>query len=287
MSEAELKAKLRLTERLRDAAASWFANRRSTAIPATASYLARAECDLLFPPRCVLCLADLPAEHHVSMLCCDCITRLAPEVWVGCQRCGGEIASEKLVAARCPSCEKSRLWFDTVTVLGSYHAGLKDVMVRMKRPAYEALTIAMGRLLAHRRQRNLVDLDVDLIVPIPMHWTRWLARGINSPELVGGCLSHLLRVPLRRRTLARRRNTAPQKDLPPAERFRNLEGAFRIRRGNNLRGARVLLVDDILTTGATCSEAAKMLKQAGAATVAVAVVARAQGAKHQNNPRPR
>lgn len=82
---------------------------------------------------------------------------------------------------------------------------------------------------------------------------------------------------MRRQILIRQRNTLPQARLPPSRRFANVRGAFRIRRPDAVRGARVLLVDDVLTTGATCSEAAKMLKQAGAASVAVAVVARAQG----------
>jgi predicted amidophosphoribosyltransferase len=81
------------------------------------------------------------------------------------------------------------------------------------------------------------------------------------------------------RLLIRKRNTLPQKELPPRERFKNLRGAFRIRKRMlpHLGGSRVVLVDDILTTGATCSEAARVLKQAGAAAVAVAVVARALG----------
>lgn len=74
--------------------------------------------------------------------------------------------------------------------------------------------------------------------------------------------------------LVRTRKTLPQADLPPSRRFENVRGAFRLAAGYDIRGARVLLVDDILTTGATCSEAAKVLKQAGAASVAVAVIAR-------------
>jgi predicted amidophosphoribosyltransferase len=79
--------------------------------------------------------------------------------------------------------------------------------------------------------------------------------------------------------LVRRRYTSPQKDLPPRERFKNVRGAFRMSRRNPVqwKGARVLLVDDILTTGATCSEAARVLKEAGASSVFVAVIARAQG----------
>jgi len=80
---------------------------------------------------------------------------------------------------------------------------------------------------------------------------------------------------VRRSVLVRCRNTLPQASLAPSRRFENVRGAFHVRRPGAVRGARVLLVDDVLTTGATCSEAAKMLKEAGAAMVAVAVVARA------------
>jgi predicted amidophosphoribosyltransferase len=105
-----------------------------------------------------------------------------------------------------------------------------------------------------------------------------LRSGVNSPELLAECLGKKLGIPVVR-TLRRRRYTRPQKDVLPHERFRNVRGAFGLRlwHGKRLKDARVLLVDDILTTGATCSEAAKLLKQAGAAVVAVAVVARADG----------
>jgi ComF family protein len=114
-----------------------------------------------------------------------------------------------------------------------------------------------------------------VIMPIPMFWGRRLRRGKNCPETLAECLSQSLGVPMRRGLLVRHRNTLPQNNLTPAHRFKNMRGAFRVRRPTIVAGARVLLVDDVLTTGATCSEAAKTLKQAGAETVAVAVVARA------------
>ena len=82
---------------------------------------------------------------------------------------------------------------------------------------------------------------------------------------------------MRTTILVRRRNTLPQASLAPSRRFENVRGAFRVRRPETVKGARVLLVDDVLTTGATCSEAANVLKQAGVAMVAVAVIARAEG----------
>jgi ComF family protein len=110
-----------------------------------------------------------------------------------------------------------------------------------------------------------------------MHWMRRLVRGINNPDVLADLLSRHLDAPLATAGLVRRRNTLPQKDLSPRERRLNVRGAFRVRKGYNVKGAHVLLVDDILTTGATASEAARVLKRAGAATVGVAVLARAEG----------
>ena len=156
---------------------------------------------------------------------------------------------------------------------------MRAVVLRMKRSKGEVLSHAMGDLFVLRRRTELDELDPDVIVPVPMYWTRRLRRGANSPEILARRIGRALRVTVEARLLARRRNTLPQADLPPRKRFLNVRGAFRVRSGYDLEGCRVLLVDDILTTGATCSEAAKMLKQAGAKAVAAAVLARAEGRK--------
>ena len=162
--------------------------------------------------------------------------------------------------------------------LGVYEDRLRDAILNAKRPAHEPLTMALGGLLAHRWQEELLQFRPDVIVPVPMYWLRRLLRGVNSPEILSAELSRVLGTPVAR-LLIRQRNTLPQKELLPRERFKNVRGAFRLRgkRIARLEGSRVLLVDDILTTGATCSEAARVLKQAGVAAVAVAVVARALG----------
>jgi len=110
-----------------------------------------------------------------------------------------------------------------------------------------------------------------------MFWVRKLGRGINSPEILAEMVAQAAHAPVRGRVLVRKRNTIRQMELPPPERFRNLRDAFRLRLGYDLQGARVLLVDDVLTTGATSSAAAETLKRAGVGFVAVAVLARAEG----------
>jgi ComF family protein len=243
----------------------------------TAARFAAAGLNLLFPPRCLWCQADLPPSQDGLLVCADCRLLLAPKLWPCCPRCGAAGGAEGEPSGGCRLCRGRPLKFDAVVTLGAYDPGLRKVVLRMKRRSGEALSAAMGRLLALRRGPQLAELSGGLIVPVPMYWTRRLVRGTNSPEIVANYLGRSLGVPVVPRVLSRCRNTLPQASLSPRERFRNVRGAFRVRAGYHLAGLRVLLVDDILTTGATCSEAAKVLKQAGAILVAAVVVARAQG----------
>jgi ComF family protein len=245
-----------------------------------AARLARCGVNLLFPPRCAACQADLPDDADHLLLCQTCTESLAPAEWPGCRRCGALLAKNPAGAIpECTFCQDVPLRFDAVFPLGGYDGPLRDAVLRTKRLSQEGVSMALGKLLAQRRGGLLADFRPNFIVPIPMHWWRRLGRGVNSPEILARCLGQYLKVPVLGQALVRCRNTRPQKDLLPSERFQNLRGAFRIRRQQQarLRDSRVLLIDDILTTGATSSEAARVLKQAGAAAVAVAVVAKAQG----------
>ena len=212
-----------------------------------------------------------------------CFARPAARPWgrklARLPRCGAlEDADWATSPAGCPACHNLRLRFQTVIPLGPYDGALRDAVLKTKRSYHEQMSLALGQLLLRRRERELNDFHPDLVVPIPMHWTRRFRRGINSPELLAGCLGRRLRVPVADWLLVRTRNTLPQKDLTPQDRFRNVRGAFRVRRGRRrrLQGSRVLLVDDILTTGATCSEAAAVLRRCG----------RNRGGRRRARPRP-
>ncbi len=237
---------------------------------------------LLFPPCCVHCDAELLAEADDLMLCDACCGKLSPPAWTGCPRCGALLAGKTSAgAAGCPVCREVVLRFEQVIPLGAYDGVLREAVLKTKRLGREDMANALGCLLARRRSAELSAFRPDLIVPIPMYWSRRLRRGINSPEILARCLGRHLGVPVAQKLLVRTRNTPPQKDLMPGERFRNVRGAFRLGRGGvpggpeRLQDSRIILVDDILTTGATCSEAAGVLKRAGVQMVAAAVVAKA------------
>ena len=239
--------------------------------------LGRGLLNLALPPRCLHCDADLPPEAEIC-LCLKCTQAVAPELGPCCHRCGAILPEDFLPAERCPACKDFSLKFDAVYSLGRYQGALRELVLKTKRLSSEAVSLTVGRLLAQRLGEKLTAFRADAVLPIPMHWAKRLLRGVNSPELLAACLGRKLGVPVVR-SLVRCRYTGPQKDLLPRERFRNVRGAFRLRRSDRRRwqDAQLLLVDDILTTGATCSEAARLLKQAGAAAVAVAVIARADG----------
>jgi ComF family protein len=164
-----------------------------------------------------------------------------------------------------------------VVSLGVYDGPLHEAVLRMKDPPGEPLTIALARLLSDRVKGREAPLP-DLAVPAPMHWMRRLSGKWNGADLLAETAGRCLRIPVLPRLLAPRGLRRRQHTLSPAERRRNMRGAFVVRHGYDLADARVLLVDDALTTGSTAHAAASALKKAGAAEVVVAVVARGIGA---------
>jgi len=125
------------------------------------------------------------------------------------------------------------------------------------------------------RKAGLVE-EQDLLTSVPLHWRRRLRRGFDQADLLGQRLSRFLQIPLSERNLRRIRATASQTGLSESKRRENVRGAFGVRRPDEVKGKRVLLVDDVMTTGATASECARTLISAGAKEVSVLVVARAQ-----------
>jgi ComF family protein len=208
-------------------------------------------------------------------VCTPCRAELAPAGEVHCRRCGAIAGPLDQQSGDCSRCRGERFRFDGVFALGRYDGELRDAVLRMKSQHEEPLMSAMGALLADRFGEELRSLSPDAVLPIPMHWTRRLVRGTNSPELMGRVVARRIGLDFGTRAMRRARRTRQLSTLTRQERKRTLRDAFAVARGCDLRGARVLLVDDVLTTGTTCDTAARVLKKAGAAAVFVLVAARA------------
>jgi ComF family protein len=240
----------------------------------TGKRLARASIDLVFPPCCAGCAATLE-ETTAFTLCMACREQFAPVGLIQCRQCAAIVNPIEQQAGDCSRCRTERFQFDRAYALARYEGPLREAVSRMKRSSEEPLMMAMGRHLAERFRNELQARELDVVVPVPMHWTRRLVRGTNSPEIMGQVLARELGIEFGPRALRRQRRTRKLADLTRQERKRTLRNAFRVARGCDFTAARVLLVDDVLTTGTTCDTAARALKNGGAADVTVLVAARA------------
>jgi predicted amidophosphoribosyltransferase len=146
----------------------------------------------------------------------------------------------------------------------------------MKQSSGELLTLAMGRLLAARLATRLPETP-DYLASVPPHWSRRLSRAISCPEILREMLCRQLGLRSAAGLLKCRRKTKKQGTLLPAERRRNVRGAYAVSAGYAIKGASILVVDDVMTTGATANEIAKVLRRAGAKRVTIAAVARGIG----------
>ena len=225
--------------------------------------------DLLFPPHCPGCGGR--RDPDVAGVLCPACRRDVPSPGEPlCPGCG--IAGVAAVASFCRSC-RGRHAMDAVLFAAPYAGTAKELVHRFK---YRA-DFAAGQFLAHliaNRIESALPGGVDLLVPVPLHRWRLVGRGYNQAALLAREIARQLGLPAAVAALRRTSNTRTLAGLRPEERSRELRDAFTVRRPGQVAALRILLVDDVLTTGATAECCCRALKDAGAAWVGVAVAAR-------------
>ena len=231
---------------------------------------ALAALDLVFPALCPVCQATLAARRR-DPLCGGCwgaIRRLGPPA---CERCGLPFAAPAATGL-CGGCARERPAWDWALAAAEYEGAARDALHAFKFHGKRALARPLAALLLEQWGPALAAAAPEALIPVPLGRARERERGFNQAALVAERLGAALRVPLRPRWLVRARATQPQTDLGATERRANVRGAFAA--DTAVAGRHVALVDDVLTTGATAAECARMLKAAGAARVGVLAVAR-------------
>ena len=198
-----------------------------------------------------------------------------PAVARYCGRCSAPVGPYLDCRDGCGHCRDDRFAFETVIAIGEYVGALRQAVLAAKAGGGRPAAAWLADRLWDRRGDELAGLGRCLVVPVPQHWTKRLAASHNAAESIAGRLAGRLKAPVAASILRKVRRTPAQASLTPSGRRANLRAAFQAR--PRVAGHRVLLVDDVLTTGATADRASRALLAAGASGVTVAVVARGIG----------
>ncbi len=244
--------------------------------------------DLLFPPQCPFCRTPIPVSSANTedsipvpwdrcsvalerLVCFQCLEKM-PWLVNCCPHCARPLT---LAVHNCPYCLEQPFAFTYCCALASYQGALRETLHRFKYRGEKALAVSLGRLMAARLAGMPWFSKVEMLVPVPLFPQRQRLRGYNQSVLLARTLSRELGIPAEE-LLLRVRDTDSQTGMGRQNRWENMRGAFEKsgRWQSKLEGKEFLLIDDILTSGATAHAAALVLKEAGASCVSVAVIAR-------------
>ena len=211
--------------------------------------------DLVFPLRCVSCRRAIPSTPGIP-LCPACSAAVKKNPPPFGHRCG-----------------TTKHYFNQAYSLFLYEGPVKALVKELKYRGKDHLGKSLGGLMADFIEQNAIPVDtIDAVIAVPLHATKLREREFNQALLLAREVARRINKPLMEKALARCRNTKSQTELQKDERLRNMAEAFKAER-NTVNGKNILLVDDVMTTGATVSEAALALKQAGARMITVLTLA--------------
>ena len=236
------------------------------------SELFQAAVSLLYPATCAICREQVRAGQY---LCDGCEGKIVRIVRPFCETCSEPFEGSINSAFSCANCAHRTIYFDAAVAAYRGRGIVRDVIHEFKYNRQIHLRHLLARWVrAALDDERLRNYQFDVMAPVPLHSARQRERGFNQASLLANLVSKNTSIPCRS-LLKRIRYTTTQTALDRSERMENLHNAFRLRKNADMRGLRVLLIDDVLTTGSTLSECARVLKRAGATSVHAATAARA------------
>ncbi|MSO54840.1 MAG: ComF family protein [Rhodospirillales bacterium] len=233
--------------------------------------LARAGLDVLLPPLCLGCEIEVDAP---GTLCATCWNSLRFIATPSCATCGLPFAVDAGVGLLCAPCIQDPPRFDRARLVFIYDETGRRLVLKFKHGDRTDAAPAFGAWLA--RAGAELTADVDCVAPVPLHWTRLFARRYNQAALLAHVVGAHLGIPVIPDLLTRKRRTPSQSRLSRDARRRNVAWAFAVTpaRSEQLRGWRILLIDNVYTTGATLGACSRVLKDGGASAVKALTLAR-------------
>ncbi len=230
--------------------------------------------DLVYPRICFSCDESIKEEMEIY-ICGKCRKKINLRHQDRCFRCATAIGLFSVVSKRgCVMCENMKLYFDGVYSVMSYEGVIRNLLHKFKYGKSESLLVPLGNILVENVKNCDFLRDIDVVIPVPLFWKQQIKRGFNQSEMFARRLSAHLSINISHRNLVRVRNTETQTHLSHDERIYNVTGAFSVRKRQKIAGKKILLIDDVMTTGVTASECSSVLKKSGADSVYVITLAR-------------
>lgn len=228
--------------------------------------------DIILPPICHICHSFIPKADvlHICPTCRELLPLVSSPL---CSICGIPFNGTG-DDHRCGACLTHPPHFDTARATFLYEGPIRDLIHSFKYNQRTHLRYPLALLSLEGVIEVIADHKPQLIIPVPLHRSRLRHRGFNQAALLGRVLSRQLILPMVPDALIRNRATEPQITLAASERRVNVNGAFSVARPDDVVGKRILLLDDVMTTGSTMNECSKELKKAGADMVIAVTVAR-------------
>ena len=226
--------------------------------------------DIIYPRVCVVCKSGLKDIASIDeLVCAACWQKIKKNQPPFCYSCGRHLELKgTLIKNVCPECIRRPPRFDRAFSVCRYEGVTRELIREFKYRDKDHLGLTLSRLMIDFiREYEIPIASVDWIVPVPLHKARLREREFNQAEILSGHIAREFGRGVLGDSLIRHRYTKTQTELENDARFANVKNSFSVRRGEEVAGKNILLVDDVLTTGATSSEAAAALKDAGARIV--------------------
>ena len=226
--------------------------------------------DTILPPRCLLCGKVV---HSDNVLCKDCFSDINFISHPYCQHCGKPLTSTIIDEFYCVDCLSKKDPFRMCRAAVKYDNYSKKLILDFKFNDHLENKILLTRWL-YMAGKDIFDAGVDLIIPVPLHYLRLLKRKYNQSAVLAAELGKITNIEVNYKTLRKSKHTKPQVKCDGKQRIKNIHHAFDVKHSELIKGKRIVLIDDVFTTGATLKECAKVLKKAGAKSIDALTVAK-------------
>jgi ComF family protein len=230
--------------------------------------------NIIYPKTCIACSKPLGNNAIDSLLCTDCWQGIERNIPPLCAICGRQIRESQISRSACKRCQRQSFSFDRSFSPCIYEGIIRELIHKFKYQNKEYLSSILAKLLIEFIYQYRITLDnFDLIMPVPLHAVRLREREFNQAELIAREIALKFSLPLSSSNLWRKSNRPAQMELNEEERWKNVRDCFALRNPSEVKEKNIILIDDVITTGATCSEVASVLKKFGSGSVWVLTLA--------------